>query len=287
MSLMEPTDTGAITTAIADTAREIRGGLLSRRGKAEGTNPSGETQLAADVWADDRFADALTDLPAVGTYASEEREAALDCGAGLSVAVDPLDGSSNLPTNNACGTLFGVYDAELPATGRELLAAGYVLYGPTTTMVVATEGTVSEHVITDDGIETVDESVSIPEEPVVYGFGGRRPDWTDGFADYAQGVEHERKLKARYGGALVGDVNQVLGHGGVFAYPALRDAPDGKLRLQFEGNPVAYVVECAGGASSDGTGSILECEPDTLHDRVPFHVGNEALIEELEAEVSR
>ncbi len=282
---MSPTNTAAITDAIAETAREVRGGLLSRRGKTDEENPSGEEQLAADVWADDRFAEALTALSSVGTYASEERETTVDCGAGLAVAVDPLDGSSNLPTNNACGTLFGIYDAELPATGRELLAAGYVLYGPATTMVVAEDGDATEYVIAEDGVDELGP-VEIPAEPTVYGFGGRRPEWTEDFAEYAEYVEYDEKLKARYGGALIGDVNQVFGHGGVFAYPALETAPDGKLRLQFEANPIAYVAECAGGASSDGDGSILDREPDTLHDRTPVHVGDADLIERFE-EVAR
>lgn len=283
---MSSTNTAAVTDAIAETARDVRGGLLSRRAKTDGENPSGEAQLAADVWADDRFAEALTELPAVGSYASEEREAAIDCGAGLSVAIDPLDGSSNLPTNNACGTLFGIYDAELPAKGRELLAAGYVLYGPATTMVVAEGGAATEYVITDDAVEELGP-VELPDEPTVYGFGGRRPEWTERFAEYVEYVEFEARLKARYGGALIGDVNQVLGHGGVFSYPALESAPDGKLRLQFEANPIAYVAECAGGASSDGEGSILDREPDMLHDRTPVHVGDADLIERFEGGESR
>jgi fructose-1,6-bisphosphatase I len=84
---------------------------------------------------------------------------------------------------------------------------------------------------------------------------------------------------------MVGDVNQVLTYGGVFAYPALRSAPEGKLRLQFEANPIAYVIERAGGASSDGTGSILDVEPEAVHQRTPLYVGNEALIDRLEAAV--
>jgi fructose-1,6-bisphosphatase I len=83
---------------------------------------------------------------------------------------------------------------------------------------------------------------------------------------------------------MIADVNQVLEYGGIFAYPALDSAPRGKLRLQFEGNPIAYIVACAGGASSDGTRSILDVEPtDGIHERVPVHVGNEDLIDRLEA----
>jgi fructose-1,6-bisphosphatase I len=122
--------------------------------------------------------------------------------------------------------------------------------------------------------------VTLPDDPVVYGFGGRVPDWPDDFADYAASVESE--LKLRYGGAMIADVNQVLTYGGIFAYPGLISAPEGKLRLVFEGAPIGYLIEAAGGASSDGDRSLLDIEPDELHQRVPMHVGNTALIERLE-----
>jgi fructose-1,6-bisphosphatase I len=205
------------------------------------------------------------------------------------VAIDPLDGSSNLRSNNAMGTVVGIYDAPLPASGRDLVAAGYVLYGPITTMVVADEAGVREEVVErapeGDGVErsVVEGDLTLPATPTVYGFGGRVPDWSADFRAYARAIEDD--LKLRYGGAMVGDVNQVLTYGGVFAYPALRSAPEGKLRLQFEANPIAYIVERAGGASSDGAGSILDVEPEAVHQRTPLYVGNEALIERLEAAV--
>ncbi|MFB6097298.1 MAG: class 1 fructose-bisphosphatase [Haloferacaceae archaeon] len=270
-----------ILDTVAATAPEIRASLPGRR-VAQGTeNPSGETQLEADAYADDLLRDRLGAVDGVGTYASEEREEAIDVGTGLSVALDPLDGSSNLKSNNTMGTIVGVYDAPLPAPGRELVAAAYVLYGPITTMAVAQGGVVTEYVVDDGEREVVEEAVTLPEDPVVYGFGGRVPDWPADFADYANEIEDE--LKLRYGGSMIGDVNQVLTYGGVFAYPALSSAPNGKLRLQFEGNPVGYVIECAGGATSDGERSLLEVEPDGLHDRVPVHLGNADLIGRLEA----
>jgi fructose-1,6-bisphosphatase I len=126
------------------------------------------------------------------------------------------------------------------------------------------------------------EDVELPDDPTVYGFGGRVPDWPADFASYAEAVESDESLKLRYGGSMIGDVNQVLTYGGVFAYPALESAPEGKLRLQFEGNPVGYVIESAGGRSSDGSRSLLDVEPDDLHQRVPVHVGSEGLIDRLE-----
>ena len=283
----------AVFDAVAATAPEIRAALPGRRVESGTENASGESVLAGDLYADELLGDAITAVDGVGSFVSEERETAVDAGGAVgsgpddayAVAIDPLDGSSNLRSNNAMGTVVGIYDAPLPASGRDLVAAGYVLYGPITTMVVADEAGVREEVVTreDGGVDrsVVEADLSLPETPTVYGFGGRVPDWPADFRAYARSIEDD--LKLRYGGAMVGDVNQVLTYGGVFAYPALRSAPEGKLRLQFEANPIAYIVERAGGASSDGAGSILDVEPEAVHQRVPLYVGNEALIERLEA----
>jgi fructose-1,6-bisphosphatase I len=284
-----------VIEVVAQSAPEIRGGLAGRRTKTEAQNASGETQLAADVWADELLAERLTAIDGVSQFASEEREAVIECGdgegdeEGYAVAIDPLDGSSNLKSNNSMGTILGVYESDLPATGRDLVAAAYVLFGPITTMVVARDGEVTEYVVESepedaDGTaerRAVREEVTLPEEPMVYGFGGRVPDWTDRFADYAGDIEDE--LKLRYGGAMIGDVNQVVTYGGVFAYPELQSRPEGKLRLQFEGSPIAYIVESAGGASSNGEESVLDADAEEIHQRTPVYVGNEDLIERLEA----
>ncbi|ELZ12902.1 fructose-1,6-bisphosphatase [Natrinema thermotolerans DSM 11552] len=276
-----------IVATISRSATEIRQGLIGRRGTVDEENPSGETQAEADVWADELLGERLTGIDGVGQYASEERANVVDCGAdpadgdAYAVAVDPLDGSSNLKSNNTMGTIFGVYDAALPARGETLVAAGFVLYGPITTMVIATEETVAEYELSGGERNVVDDDVTLPDEPVVYGFGGRVPDWPADFREYAREIEDE--LKLRYGGALIGDVNQVLTYGGTFGYPGLESRPEGKLRLQFEGNPIGYVVERAGGRSSNGDRSLLAVEPDALHDRTPVHVGNDELIERLEA----
>jgi fructose-1,6-bisphosphatase I len=271
----------AVREAVAAAAPAVRAGLPGRREKSAETNPTGDRRLAADEYADDLLEERLGRIDGVGTYASEERAEGVDVGEGLSVAVDPLDGSSNLKPNNVMGTIVGVYDAPLPARGRDLIAAGYVLYGPITTMAFAHEETVTEYLI-EDGVATpIREDVTLPADPTVYGFGGRVPDWPADFAAYAEEIAAE--LKLRYGGAMIGDVNQVLTYGGVFGYPALESAPAGKLRLQFEGNPVGYVIESAGGRSSDGTGSVLDVDPTDLHQRTPVFLGNATLIDRLEA----
>ncbi|MFC4248838.1 class 1 fructose-bisphosphatase [Natribaculum luteum] len=272
-----------IVDVISRSATEIRQGLVGRRGKVDEENPSGETQAEADVFADELLAERLAAIEGVAEYASEERVEKSHVGDGnLYVAADPLDGSSNLKSNNTMGTVFGIYDEPLPAPGTALVAAGYVLYGPITTMAYARDGTVTKYELTGGERTVVETDVSLPDDPLIYGFGGRVPDWPDDFEAYVREIESDPELKLRYGGAMIGDVNQVLTYGGIFAYPALEDSPRGKLRLQFEGNPIAYVLESAGGGSSDGTRSILEVEPDDLHDRVPVHVGNAGLIDRLE-----
>ncbi|MDZ7688705.1 MAG: class 1 fructose-bisphosphatase [Halobacteriales archaeon] len=262
----------------------IKEGFAGGRVYGDDENPSGQKLLAADERADEILHDALTELDGVGEYASEERADKVDCGSGVSVAVDPLDGSSNLVTNNLAGVIFGVYDAPLPCAGTELVGAGYAVFGPLTTVVVADGENVTEYVVEEDedgnGERADARELSLPE-PTVYGFGGGVENWTDGFVKFA--YEVERELKLRYGGSMVGDVNQVMHKGGIFSYPALKERPDGKLRLLFEGAPMGYVVKTAGGASSDGEKSLLEREPDGIHDRTPVHVGNESLIERLEA----
>jgi fructose-1,6-bisphosphatase I len=274
----------------AGTAGEIRDSLAGRRTYADEENPSGEQQLEADVYADQLLAERLLAVEGVSAYASEERDDVLiddesTTNDGYSLAVDPLDGSSNVRSNNAMGTIVGVYDAPLPASGHTLVAAAYVLYGPLTTMMTAHDDTATEYVVEDGERHTVQEDVTLPDDPTVYGFGGRVPDWTDDFRNYARDVEQE--LKLRYGGAMIADVNQVVTYGGVFAYPKLESRPNGKLRLLFEGAPIAYIVETAGGRSSTGEKSILAVEPTDLHQRVPVHVGNTQYIDKLDDTLNR
>jgi len=278
--MSDPVET--IFGTVAETASDVRGILATRRSYMDEENPTGDRQLAADVYADELLEERLLALETVGSYASEEQDGVVDDAGEYHVVCDPLDGSSNLQSNNSMGTIVGIYDTRPPAAGEALIAAGYVLYGPILTMVTAHDGTVTEYLVEDRSRTELTADVELPGAPTVYGFGGRVPDWTDPFADYVESIEDDR-LKLRYSGAMVGDVNQVLTYGGIFGYPMLADAPDGKLRLQFEGQPVGYIVETAGGASSDGTRSLLETRPDQLHDRSPLFVGNETLVADLEA----
>ncbi|MFC7155381.1 class 1 fructose-bisphosphatase [Halomarina halobia] len=297
----------AVFEAVAAATPEIRESLVGRRRYEAGENPSGEQQLEADVYADQLFEERLLALDGVASYASEEREGIVradgtsadadstkgktragsggDGGDGdYHLALDPLDGSSNVKPNNVMGTIVGVYDEPLPAGGDALVAAGYVLYGPLTTMVTARDGRVTESVVHGGERHAATADLALPDDPTVYGFGGRVPDWTDEFAAYAREVE--RELKLRYGGAMIGDVSQVLTYGGIFAYPGLTTHPNGKLRLLFEGLPIAAIVETAGGASTDGERSLLERTPEELHERTPVFVGNREYVERAESALS-
>ena len=274
----------SIMATVSYTATEIRQGLVGRRSAVDEENPSGETQFEADVWADRLLRERLASVDGVAQYASEESPTVLECGdleTGLSVATDPLDGSSNLKSNNTMGTIVGVYDEPLPAPGTSLVAAAYVLYGPIVTMMVATDDAVREYELGGGERTLIQEDVRLPDDPVVFGVGGRAQHWVDEVESYVSEIETE--LKLRYGGAMIGDVNQVMTYGGLFAYPTLETHPEGKLRVQFEGNPIGYIVERAGGASSDGHRSLLEVEPTELHQRTPVYIGNTEYVDRLEA----
>ncbi|QLH82618.1 class 1 fructose-bisphosphatase [Halosimplex pelagicum] len=280
----------AVFDVVRDTASEVREALPERRAYVEGHNPSGEKVRAADEYADELFCERLLALDSVGSYASEERQSAQtdDDGGEYHLALDPLDGSSNLTSNNPMGTIVSVYDEPVPTTGDHLVAAAFVLYGPNTTMVVSDGDTVDEYLIEDDGDEgrkLLREGLTLPDDSTVYAFGGRRPDWTDGVTAAVEDLEADR-LKLRYGGAFIADVMQVLTHGGVFAYPELADAPEGKLRYCFECAPVGFVVEAAGGRVSDGYGDLFETDPDRLHQRSPVYLGNAELVDRVEAKLS-
>jgi len=295
-----------ILDVVADVAPEIRAALPDRRAALDGENPTGDRTYAADDYADELLADRLVDCDAVAAYASEERAGQLEGAGGGSgagdgsgagggsgagdadayhVAVDPLDGSSNLRSNNPMGTIVGVYDAPLPAAGTDLVAAAVVLYGPNTTMLVADGDGVGETLLDGGDRRLLDADVSLPADPTVYGFGGRRPDWPPAVRSVVESFEADR-LKLRYGGALVADVAQVLTHGGVFAYPELADRPEGKLRYYFECAPIGFLVESAGGRVSDGDGPLLDAAPESLHARTPFYVGNASLVDRIESELA-
>jgi len=273
---------------VAEAAPHISSGLKRRREYVGEENPSGERQMEADIWANELLQELLTSIDGVGEFASEENKEIIDCGEGLSVAIDPLDGSSNIPTNNLVGTIVGIYDENLPCKGENLVAAFYIVYGPLTTLMLARDGEVNEYVVEETSGDQVElhlasEDLEITEANI-YGFGGNKH-WTEDFREFE--AEISDKYKLRYGGAFVGDINQTIHHGGLFSYPWRQDAPEGKYRLLFECNPVAFIVEIAGGASTNTEKSILEVEASELHQRAPFFAGDKEMVRRVEEELNK
>ena len=257
-------------------------------GMTEGVNIYGEQQTELDVWSNGLLTKRLLRSGFVRQVASEEMETVMNADHGeYTVALDPLDGSSNIKTNNLMGTIVGIYhDKALPAKGRDLLSSVYFLYGPYVEAVVGVKSGVYLAAPAGRGTGAAKfisngEPHRLPQKGSVYGIGGSRDKWTEKVREFANRLER-RKLKFRYGGSFVGDYNQVLCSGGFFAYPELLDAPDGKYRLQFESNPIGYITERAGGKASTGKGNILDVEPRSLSQRAPTYLGNKDLVSEFE-----
>jgi fructose-1,6-bisphosphatase I len=278
-----------LISLIAELSTRVREMIPRELGLAGGINPYGEKQLQIDVWSNDLFTKKLLKSGLVKRLASEEMEEVAEAKSGeYSVVLDPLDGSSNLKSNNLLGTIVGVYrEKPLPAKGRDLLAAMYFLYGPYHQLVLALQDGVRSFAALGKGSQgtrfVTDGLIrQLPKPPTVYGIGGLREKWTPSVRGFVESLE-KRKLSLRYGGSFVGDYNQVLTKGGFFSYPELTDAPEGKYRLQFESNPVGFITEKAGGRASTGTKSILDIEPSSIVQRVPTYLGDQDLVREFES----
>ena len=273
---------------LADQSLTIAAQIPRTLGGTARFNVYGEKQAEIDVWANDLLTKKLTRSRLVKEVASEElAQPLLQKQGEFSVTLDPLDGSSNIKSNNLMGTIVGIYrETSLPAKGRNQLAAMYVLYGPYAQAVIALNRGVYIFVASKKASAATAYICDgtphrLPEKGTVYGIGGLKEKWTPRVQNFVQSLER-RGLKLRYGGSFVGDFNQVLYYGGVFAYPELVDAPNGKLRLQFESNPIAFITEKVGGKGSTGTGPILDLDPQKIDERTPTYVGNTDLINELE-----
>jgi fructose-1,6-bisphosphatase I len=269
-------------------AKEIPSGV----GFSGGVNMYGERQLQIDTWASELLTHKLTKSGFVSQVASEELEQTVKASRGeYSVTLDPIDGSSNVMSNNVVGTIVGIYqDQLLPAKGRNLFASMYFLYGPYLQLIIAVGNGVYTFTANGKG-DGSSKFVSdgkprrLPREVEVYGVGGLRAKWPWAVREFVEMMD-KRLLQVRYCGSLAGDFNQILNKGGFFAYPELVDAPNGKYRLQFESNPIAFITEKAGGKASTGRLRILDVEPTSIDQRVPTHLGNGELVLQFEQLVS-
>jgi fructose-1,6-bisphosphatase I len=277
-----------IVSILTETCSEIAENIAGKSTASGSLNIFGESQLEIDVWSNELLIHNLEKSGLVGQVASEELADVKKYSQGeFQVVLDPLDGSSNLATNNLLGTIVGIYrHGDLPCAGRDLYAAMYFLYGPYAELVLAMDNQVFLFYATGKGkgssrFLSTGEPHRIPDKPSVYGIGGGRAKWTTPVRNFAELLE-KRGLSLRYGGSFVGDYNQVLMKGGFFAYPELSDAPKGKYRLQFESNPIGFITELAGGRASDGINRILDVTPTSISQRVPTYVGNSNLVAEFE-----
>ncbi len=287
-------DLGKVFLAIAKVAGIVSRQLSFRVGLTEHVNPFGERQAQLDVFANDLFSKTLLSTGVVGLIASEELEhplrSDLESSNSISIAMDPLDGSSNITTNNPLGSIFGIWRGPLPQSGKEQIASAFVTYGPTLSITLTSGKGVDQYIEAREGENTgrfvlAYKSMKLPSKPEVYGFGGSRISWIPAIERFVSRLE-ERGLRLRYGGTFIGDYNQILQRGGIFSYPALKGKPEGKLRIMYETAPVSLITLAAGGYSSDGAQSILDVEPKSLTQTSAFYTGNSDLIKELESEIA-
>ncbi len=257
-------------------------------GVAGTSNLYGEQQLALDVLSDRIIQKRLMHSGVVAKMASEEMDEIIDVtyptNGRYSVAFDPLDGSSLVDVNLAVGTIVSIYEGDnLLQPGRNQVAALYVLYGPRTTMVVSTGKGVHEFAMNLlMEFDLVQENIQLEGPAKIYAPGGLRSKYTAGTEKFTRALEMNG-TKLRYSGGFVPDINQVLlKRGGIFMYPHLKDTPNGKLRLLYELSPMAFLVEQAGGAASDGKQRILDIQPENFHQRAPVFIGTKDAVASAE-----
>lgn len=248
-------------------------------GVAGTSNLYGEEQLALDVLSDRILRKRLIHSGVVCSIASEEMDEVYSAQGGApglySVAYDPLDGSSLVDVNLSIGTIISIYQGrDLFQPGRKQVAALYVLYGPRVSMVYSVGNGVHEFTMNSLMEYTLSrENIAMKPSGDIHAPGGLRKKYTPGTEKFVRYLE-AKGSKLRYSGGFVPDINQVLMKGkGIFLYPALTDTPKGKLRLLFELNPMAFLIEQAGGAASNGKIPILDVIPESLDHREPVYIG--------------
>jgi fructose-1,6-bisphosphatase I len=290
----ENRDLTRLICEIADASKyivnSIRTGDL---GVAGTSNLYGEEQLALDVLSDRILRKRLSHSGVVANIVSEECpdiiSVSTDYAGKYSVAFDPLDGSSLVDVNLAVGTIVSIYEGgNLLQPGKNQVAALYILYGPRSTLVYSTGRGVHEFAMNALMEYTlVRENVTMSASGGIYSPGGQRNLYSDGTESFVLDLE-ARGSKLRYSGGFVPDINQLLMKGkGVFMYPHLKNAPNGKLRLLFELNPMAYLVEKAGGAASTGNGRILDLQPKSIDDRAPVFIGSKEDVARAEEYIAK
>jgi fructose-1,6-bisphosphatase I len=301
---------GELTTLFYDIAlaakliavQTRRAGLLGILGYENTINIQGEQQQKLDVYADETMYSMNDHTGRVCAMVSEERDEMIripeNYPKGNYVLVyDPLDGSSNIDNNVSVGTIFGIYRALDPLNrgriedclrpAKDLVAAGYILYGSSTMFIYSAGQGVHGFTLDPELGEFLltHEDMHFPEKPTYYSFNhSNYQTWSPGvqkYVDWVQDLQTPR-LSERYIGSLVADFHRNLVHGGVFGYPADNKNLNGKIRLLYEAGPLAFLAKQAGGYGSDGRGAILDNQPENIHQRTPVFLGNRSLVEKAE-----
>ncbi|MEQ6169472.1 class 1 fructose-bisphosphatase [Acinetobacter baumannii] len=299
--LAQVIDTIAATCKTIDQALQ-KGALAGILGSAGNENVQGETQKKLDVISNDYLIDALKVHPHVGGLASEELDdftPAQENGEYL-VLFDPLDGSSNIDINMCVGTIFSILPAKNAVTqaqdfmqaGTQQVAAGYVLYGPSTMMALTVGNGVAFFTLDPETqtflLTTENVQVSADTQEFAINASNQRH-WEQPVKQYIEELlagktsVREKDFNMRWVACMVGDVHRILCRGGIFLYPYdLKDPKNaGRLRLMYEANPMSMLIEQAGGASTTGRVRILEIEPTELHQRVPVIIGSKNEVERV------
>lgn len=282
--------------------REVnKAGLVDILGLTGNTNVQGEEVQKLDIFANEHMIDALFKGRMVCAVGSEENDDFIikpGSKAKYIVLMDPLDGSSNIDVNVSIGTIFSIYRRtndeggelsrdELLQSGVHQLAAGYVLYGSSTMLVYTTGHGVNGFTLDPSIGEFLlsHPNMTFPERCDTYSVNeGHYRNFFEGTKSYLRHIKSvsETPYKSRYIGSLVADFHRNLLKGGIFMYPGTHQKPNGKLRLTFEANPMAFIAEQAGGYASNGRTRILEIQPDNLHERTPLFIGNREEVEMAE-----
>lgn len=256
----------------------------ANRKLAGSKNIYGEDQLSLDRATDEIMKNQLQYSGFVREYASEELREIVKIGSGgekYIVTADPLDGSSLVETNLAIGTIIGIHKESILDVGRNtMVAALYINYGPLITMIYSAGKGAHEFVLNREGEYVLaQENIKMKEKGSIFSPGGLRRDWIPQHQKFIEQLEEEG-YKLRYSGGFVPDINQVLiKRGGLFTYPALQKAPAGKLRLLFELQPMAFIMEQAGGMATDGKEDILSLKVDNINKCSPIYIGSRTEVE--------
>ena len=283
-----------------------KAGLVNILGNSGQVNTQGESQQKLDVYANEKFIQMLTNRNIVCGIASEEEDEFISINSLNSqnqnkyvVLIDPLDGSSNIDVNVSVGTIFSIYRRvttvgnevtidDFLQKGEEQVAAGYVIYG-TSTMLVYTTGDGVNGFTLNPAIGTFylsHSNLKFPEDGNIYSINeGNYSHFPLGIKKYIKFCQEQnsnRPYISRYIGSLVSDFHRNMIKGGIYLYPQSLNYPNGKLRLLYECNPMAFLAEQANGSASDGYKRILEIQPNSLHQRVPFVCGSSKMVRDVE-----